>query len=361
MFLVPGEVGGSEPLLTNLVRAMSSGGTHIIIFAVKGFSRTYPVVADTTEIVEVPWSSGAQGLRIAAEHSWLPVKARRMGIDVIHHGVGTTPYLKTLPTVVTIHDIQYHHFPDNFVKLKRLWLQQNVPHSVKRSDVVSVPSEWVKEDIVASLEGNPDSIAVVPFGSEHLFDDAASEDEVRSRYRLDRPYLYFPGRTYPHKNHQFLIEAFAPLGEQADLVMTGAPWFRDPEIVGAAHSLGIADSVRHLGSVPRRDVAGLLLGACSLVYPTRFEGFGAPALEAMSLGCPVIASNVTAVPEVLGDAGILLDPDDIDGWREMMARVLADGNLRQELSSLGSERSRLFTWEKAAKLQVAAYEQAVGA
>lgn len=361
MFLVPGEVGGSEPLLTNLVRAMSTGSTHVIVFAVKGFSRAYPAIGDRAEVVEVPWSSGAQGLRIAAEHSWLQVKARSMGIEVIHHGVGTTPYVKTLPTVVTIHDIQYHHFPDNFVKLKRMWLQRNVPHSVKRSEVVSVPSEWVKKDIVDSLKANPGSIAVVPFGSEHLFDDPSSEDEVRSRYRLDRPYLYFPGRTYPHKNHRFLIEAFAPLGGEADLVMTGAPWFRDREIVGAARSLGLTGSVRHLGSVPRRDVAGLLLGAHSLVYPTRFEGFGAPALEAMSLGCPVIASNVTAVPEVVGEAGVLLDPDDLEGWREMMSKVLADGQLRDELSSRGSERSRMFTWEKAAKLQIEAYEQAIGA
>ena len=359
MFLVPGEVGGSEPLLTNLVRAMSIGGINVTVFAVKGFSRAYPAIAATTEVVEVPWSSGAQGLRIAAEHSWLHIRARRMGLDVVHHGVGTTPYLKTLPTVVTIHDIQYHHFPGNFVKLKRVWLQKNVPHSVKRSEVVSVPSEWVKRDIVDSLGGDPKSIAVVPFGSEQLFDDPASEDEVRSRYRLDRPYLYFPGRTYPHKNHRFLMEAFAPLASEADLVMTGAPWFRDREIMGAARSLGITGWVRHLGSVPRREVAGLLLGARALAYPTRFEGFGAPALEAMSLGCPVIASNVTAVPEVVGDAGILLDPDDLAGWREMMSKVLADGTLREELSSRGSQRSSLFTWEKAAKLQIAAYEQAI--
>ena len=359
MFLVPGEVGGSEPLLTNLVRAMMESNTDLTIFAVRGFSQAYPAISHGTEVVEVPWSSGAQVIRIAAEHSWLQVKARRLGIEVLHHGVGTTPYLKTLPTVVTIHDIQYHHFPSNFVKLKRLWLQRNVPHSVRRSDVISVPSQWVKQDIVKSLGGDPDAIVVVPFGSEHLFDDPAFEDEVRSRYRLDRPYLYFPGRTYPHKNHRFLLEAFAPLGGEAELVMTGAPWFRDGEIIAAARSLGITGSVRHLGSVPRRDVAGLLAGAQALVYPTRFEGFGAPALEAMSLGCPVIVSNATAVPEVVGDAGILLDPDDLQGWREMMSKVLADGQLRLELSSRGSERSRMFTWEKAAKYQIAAYEQAL--
>ena len=364
LFLEPGEVGGSEPLLTNLVRAVAAGGSghEFVVFAVKGFGRAYPDIRDTTELVEAPWPSppkGKQGVRIAAEHTWLPVEAKRRRLDVIHHGVGTTPFLKPLPTVVTIHDVQYLHYPDNFTMLKRAWLRLNVPQAARRSDIVSVTSRFVERDIAEGYGIDRSHIAIVPFGSERLFGpDPETQENVRQRYRLDRPWFIFPGRSYPHKNHRMLIEAFAPLAEQADLVLTGPRWFLDPEIAAAARNLGIMGTVRHLGLVPRRDLAGLYEGAVALAYPSRFEGFGAPVLEAWSVGCPVISSNAAALPEVVGDAGILLEPDDREGWTETMGNVLANPALRDELAALGTKRAAEFTWERSAEAQVEAYERA---
>lgn len=360
MFLVPGEVGGSEPLLTRLVSSIGKLGHELVVFATSEFSSAYPEIAERARIVPVPWRSGAQGLRIAAENSWLGWKARNLELDVLHHGVGTTPYLKTVPSVVTIHDIQYLHYPENFVKLKRKWLQMNVPHSARRCEVVCVPSNWVKDDLVRAFGISPGKVVVVPFGSEGLFGGGATgAATVTAKYRLERPFFLFPGRAYPHKNHRFLLAAYKPLAEFADLVFTGPPWFRDKEIASAARTLGLSGKVRHLGVVPREDLGGLYRAAAALVYPTRFEGFGAPLLEAMSVGCPVIASDVTAIPEVVEESGILLDPDDLEGWTESMAKVLNDASLRAELSARGLARAADFTWERAASLQVAAYEQAL--
>lgn len=360
MFVVPGEVGASEYLLTNLVSRMADSEHEIVVFAARGFGDAHPLIRSRSTVVEVPWSSAAQGLRIAAEHSWLPAEARRRRLDLIHHGVGTTPFLKTLPSAVTVHDIQYRHYPENFPRLKLAWLRLNVPHSVRRCEVVTVPSEWAKKDLVASFHVDPEKVRVVPFGSEDLFGESPSPaDAVRQRYRLERPFFLFPARTYPHKNHRFLVEAYAPLAGEADLVLTGPPWFRDGEVAAAARRMGLAGSVRHVGLVPRGDLAGLYRGAAALTYPSRFEGFGAPVLEAMALGCPVLASNVTALPEVAGDAGILLDPDDLDGWRDAMARVLHDSALRDGLVEKGRRRASQFSWERSAALQLDAYRQAL--
>ena len=306
-----------------------------------------------------PSSKATQGIRIMAEHTWLPLQARVRALDVIHHGVGTTPFLKPLPTVVTIHDVQYLHFPANFTKLKRTWLRCNVPQAARRSEIVAVTSHFVERDVVEGYGVDPRRVAIVPFGSERLFGPhPEGADAVRDLYRLERPYFLFPGRSYPHKNHRLLIEAYAPLAEEADLVLTGPRWFLDPEIATAARNLGLMGKVRHLGLVPRAHLAGLYEGAVALAYPSRFEGFGAPVLEAWSVGCPVLSSNAAALPEVVGDAGILLEPDDVEGWTQTMGNVLSSSQLRDELAALGTKRSAEFSWERAADAQLAAYEQA---
>lgn len=359
LFLVPGEVGGSEPFLTNLVEHLITSEHRFVVFAVKGFARSYPAIAAGAEVVEVPWSTGAQGRRILAEHTWLALESRRRKLDVIHHGVGTGPFYNLVPGVLTIHDVQYRHYPENFATAKRAWLTVNVPWVLKRSRRVCVESNWVRDDLVDKFGTDPSRISVVPFGSEGLLGPQPSgADEVAAKYSLDRPYFVFPSRTYIHKNHSVLIEAFRGVEDGATLILTGAPWRRDAEIAASISRLGLGERVRRLGTVPRADLAGLYRGAVALTYPTRFEGFGAPALEAMSVGCPVIASNVTAVPEVVGDAGILLDPDDIEGWTEAMNKVLADEGSRQIMSEKSHDRARSFTWRRSAQLQIECYRMA---
>ncbi|HEX9317150.1 MAG TPA: glycosyltransferase, partial [Actinomycetota bacterium] len=135
LFLEPGEVGGSEALLTNLVRAVGTCGHELVVVAMQGFRAAHPDIETVADIVEAPWSSNLRPLRIAAEHTWLAAMARRRHLDVVHHGVGTAPFVKVLPTVVTIHDIQYRHYPEYFHPLKLAWLRTNVPYVVHHSEV----------------------------------------------------------------------------------------------------------------------------------------------------------------------------------------------------------------------------------
>ena len=359
LFVEPGEVGGSEALLTNLVRAVAASGQELFVAAMQGFRSAHPDIESIAHVVEVPWRSNYRSLRIPAEHSWLPLMARRRHLDLLHHGVGTAPFVKVLPTVVTIHDIQYRHYPEYFHPLKLAWLRANVPFVVHHSEVVTVPSQSVREDILTTFDADPTRVVVVPFGSEGLLVPTAGASVVRDRHRLERPFFYFPGRSYPHKNHRFLVEAFAPLADRADLVFTGPPGPRDAEIAETAGRLGISAAVRQLGLVPRPELTALYEAALALAWPSRFEGFGIPVLEAMSAGCPVVASDATAIPEVVGGAGILLSPDDTAGWTAALGRILSDPALREDLVARGRERVREFSWERSGALQVKAYEQAL--
>ena len=360
LFVEPGAVGGSEALLTNLVRAVGATGHDLVVAAMRGFRSAHPDIESFAEVVEVPWRANHPPVRIVAENSWLAAMARRRHLDVVHHGVGTAPFVKALPTVVTLHDIQYRHYPEYFHPAKLAWLRANVPFVVRHSEVVTVPSHFVREDVLAAFDPNPDRIVVVPFGSEGLLAPSAGAAAVRERHRLERPFFFFPGRSYPHKNHRFLVEAFAPLASRADLVLTGPPGPRDAEIAETAARLGVAGAVRRIGLVSRPELAALYESAEALAWPSRFEGFGVPVLEAMTAGCPVVASRATAIPEVVGDAGILLSPDDTPGWTEALDGLLSDPGLRSELVRRGRERLKEFSWERSGVLQVAAYRQAVG-
>src|SRR3989440_5941811 len=146
LFLEPGEVGGSEALLTNLVRAVGACGHDLVVVAMQGFRRAHPDIESVAEVIEAPWSSNLRPLRIAAEHTWLAVMARRRHLDVVHHGVGTAPFMKVLPTVGPIHDIQYRHYPEYFHPLKLAWLRTNVPHVLAHSEVITVPSHYARAD-----------------------------------------------------------------------------------------------------------------------------------------------------------------------------------------------------------------------
>jgi glycosyltransferase involved in cell wall biosynthesis len=360
LFVAPGKVGSSEILLSNLALAVANIGHEVVLFALKGFTKAHPEIEGYAKVVEVPWSSAkSQPLRIAAENSWLPVELNRRKIEVIHNGVGTSPFIKVRPTVVTIHDIQYRHYPENFGTLRRTWLQTNIPYTLRRSEVTTVPSQFVKSDILRFFDAGDSRIVVVPFGSENLFGpNPTGADAVRTRYRLERPFFFFPSRTYVHKNHRFLIEAYVPLAGDADLVLTGPRWFRDREVAAFVRQKTLVGRVRHLGLVPRPDLAGLYEAALALVYPSRFEGFGAPVLEAMSSGCAAISSNAAALPEVVGDAGILLDPDDRQSWTEAMEKLVSDKKLRSQLAERGRRRTQDFSWQRSASLQIAAYEKA---
>jgi alpha-1,3-rhamnosyl/mannosyltransferase len=271
------------------------------------------------------------------------------------------PRAQAAPGVLTIHDLQYLTYPQYFSRLKLTWLATAVPNSVRRAATVTVPSDFVRDSVVAAFDYPPELVAVVPHGLDPSVGAAATaEDELRRRYGLPGPVLLYPAITHPHKNHGVLLRAFAAL-EPGDtrLVLLGGEGSAEDDVRGEIAALGVGERVVRTGRVPDADRDGLYRMAAITAFPSRYEGFGAPLLEAMAAGCPVVAADATAVPEVVGDAGVLVDPDDDVAWHDALARLLGDEAERCRLAAAGRARAATFTAAASARALLSAYRLAL--
>jgi glycosyltransferase involved in cell wall biosynthesis len=226
-------------------------------------------------------------------------------------------------------------------------------------------TEFARRDVVERIGIDPDRIVLVPPGIDPPVPvDDATIEQVRRRYGLSgRPFFLFPAITYPHKNHVALIQAFARLAERDPLpllVLTGGEAQAEPAVRAEVQRLGLSSRVVRTGRIPAAELDALFGSATGLTFPSRYEGFGLPALEAMSRGVPVIASSATALPEVVGDAGLLVDPDDVEGWTEAMELLLTDPGRCEEFAERGRQRASRFSWVASAESLVTAYRQALG-
>ena len=247
---------------------------------------------------------------------------------------------------MTIHDLQPLLLPSNFSSVKQAYLRWRLPPSAQRSRLVVTLTEHTKRTIVERLSVAPERVVVVAPG----FTLALNEDpegDPAAAYDLRGPIFVYPAITYPHKNHLTLVRAFAQVVARhpdALLVLTNPAAQMEQAITDEVARLGIAANVRRLGRVPRGDLDWIVRHAVALAFPSRFEGFGLPVLEAMGNGCPVIASAASALPEVVGDSGILVDPDDTDGWAEAMLRLLEDPKARGWYIEAGLARTANYRW-----------------
>jgi glycosyltransferase involved in cell wall biosynthesis len=298
---------------------------------------------------------------VAGENSWLAAQCRIRKIDLVHHAGGTIPFIRTARSLLTIHDLQYLYYPEYFTTTKLRFLKTMVPRSAEAARLVLVPSEFTRRTIIERLSIDPSIVLVVPHG---ISPRSAREParEIRERYEIDGPFFVYPAITYPHKNHLVLVEAFARLLEShpgTTLVLTGAKGSMETQVAAEVKKLGIEANVRRLGYVPARDLDALYHEAVALTFPSRFEGFGAPILEAMSRSCPVIAADATALPEVVGDAGLLVSPDNAEEWAQAMGDLMQDEEARERWAKAGIERATEFTWGRSADILEDAYRHAL--
>ena len=360
LWCVPGQVGGSEEYLARQLVGLTEHdhGLDITVYALPGYADAHPDVAAAFPIVESAIGGSSRPVRIVAEHTWLA--GRTKSSDLVHHGGGTVPAIGHRPVVLTIHDLQYRELPQYFSGLKLRYLRRQVPRSVARADVIAVPSDYVARTVVEAFGRSADDVVVVRHGVEpSLGADATAEDELRHRYGLGDAtrVLVFPAITHPHKRHDFLVELLAQhwTDEDIRLVLLGGRGLADDTLASLIDERKVGERIIRPGRVPPADRDGFLKMATALVFPSEYEGFGAPVLEAMALGTPVIASDRTALPEVVDGAGLVL-PLELDAWAGALTEV---DRRRRELVAAGGERAAAFTAAGSAGDLLGAYRRAL--
>lgn len=350
---LPGSVGGSEEYLVRQLLGVASQGVRATLFAPRGFPSAHPELTSVHEIVEASHTCTSRPRRVLTESTWLHRRTR--GASLVHHGGGTLPARFRRPTLLTVHDLQYLQFPEYFPKSRLAYLQGVVPRSVKRATLVAVPTGFVRTTVVNAFGIDPERVVVVPHGvDDSLERDATPPDELRARFGLDdRPIVVMPAATHPHKGHRFLIEVADRhwSHDGVRLVLIGGVGAADASVRRSLAESRVARSVVHLGRVSDRDRNGLMKLAEALVFPSEYEGFGAPVIEAMQLGTPVVTSDRACLPEVVGDAGLVL-PLQEDVWASVPEHVRAR---RDELVERGRRRVRDFSIEASGRALATAY------
>lgn len=369
LWLAPGEVGGSEDYTVGLLRALAvrsqrerADDVDIVLYLNREVAATYGDLATSFRSRIAPVSGRGRLARVAAEHTWLWRAVRKDHCQLVHHLGGTAPLLRSAPSIVMVHDLQAWDRPQNFALVKRTYLRTVVPATVGKARAVTTLSRWVQHDMQRRLGIPVHRIVCLPPGAERLVglsDVSMDESVVLNRYDIgDRPFFIYPAITYPHKNHAMLVRAFAQIaGEHPDalLVLTGGEGSAEADVRAAIEREGVTDQVRRVGRVPSGALAVLYRRTTALTFASRYEGFGMPVLEVMNEGRPVIAAQAAALPEVVGDGGLLVDPDDVTGWAAALDLLLRDKMRWQQLADAASDRAASYTWERSVDDLVALY------
>ena len=298
----------------------------------------------------------------------LPVEAFTGLVDLFHATDFVLP--PTLPrarSLLTVHDLSFIRVPDAASPSLRRYLEAVVPRSVERADHVLADSQATKDDLIEIYRTPPDKISVLYSAVDGRFGRVTDEmalHEVLDRHNLkDTKYVLSVGTVQPRKNYSGAIRALSKIRDQGiDLhyaVAGGRGWLED-EMYRSIRETAMEDRVHILGFVPDEDLPALYSGARALLAVSLYEGFGLPVLEAMACGTPVITSNLSSLPEVAGDAGILVDPLDTEAISDAIMRLLTDAALRQQLVAAGFEHVKRFSWASAASQLKSIYDAMLG-
>jgi glycosyltransferase involved in cell wall biosynthesis len=290
---------------------------------------------------------------------------RREGLDLwFCPFTNLEPRICPIPAVITVHDVQHEYYPEFFHPDELRHRGHFYPESCAAADHIIAVSEFTRQGVLEKFDVEPDAVSVIWEAPGSDFDwrgARARTPIVRRKYALPTEYVLYPANTWHHKNHRRLIEALAHYrdryGEDLVLVLTGVSKEGQVGLESAIDSHGLNGLVRMLGYVPRDDLPAFYAGAGCLVFPSLFEGFGIPLVEAMRIGCPIAASNVTSIPEIVGDAGVLFDPLDPADISRALAAILRDPGMATELARRGRARAELFSASRAAERTLELFER----
>ncbi len=353
--------------LIGALPAVDAENSYRLFVAGRGAGRQLPAAANfstcwlplTDRDTSIVW----QRLRLP-----IPIELFLGRLDVFHSPDFVLPPVMRARTVLTVHDLTFMRVPEYAHPVLREYLLRVVPRSVRRADLILADSESTRRDVVELLGVPEQRVRVVYPGVEARFrpvHDEAALAAVRRRYGLERPFILGLSTLEPRKNFLGLIEAYASLHarhhQEHDLVIVGGKgWLYEP-IYERVQSLGLGERVRFAGRAADEDLPAIYSLASCLAYPSFYEGFGIPVLEAMACGTPVVTARASSLPEAGGEAALYVDPHDGESLAQALERVLDDEPLRARLRAAGRVQAARFTWEVAAQALLAAYYAAAGA
>jgi glycosyltransferase involved in cell wall biosynthesis len=289
-------------------------------------------------------------VRLIGRHLLWPARLRRLRAHLYFGPAGLLPLGDVaMPAVLTAHDMAIYRHPEWFPGRQTLSVRLVVPRSMRRADAIVAVSACTARDVAELFGVEAERLEVVPEGVASRFQPLPGErlDAVRRRYRLPRRFLLFVSTIEPRKNLPTLLDAWSRMRDRPPLVVAGGWGWRTEGVRERMEGMG--PDLRLLGTVPHEDLPGLYNLATCLAHPAWYEGFGLTPLEAMACGLPVVASSASSLPEVVGDAGLLVDPADVEGWTDALERVCGDADLFSTLRRRGVLRAAEFTWARAAQ------------
>lgn len=360
---LPPQPVGAGNYIIHLIRSLASlmSGHELVVFAHQS-GRDLLDIPDKRALHWVVVSDKSPAQRLLWEQFVLPALVRRAGVDLLHSLHYTRPVALPCSSVVTFHDMTFFLYPQLHTRSKRFFFPIVIRVSARKADALIAISESTRQDSIRLLNIPPQQITTTQLGVTKDFrpvSDPVIRAEVRQKYKLPEEYILYVGLVEPRKNLPLLIKSFKALVERGvhhQLVIVGRFGWMYQEVLQQIEALGVKEKVHFTGYLPSQDLPMVYNLASVFVYPTLYEGFGLPALEAMACGTPVITSEISSLPEIVGDAGLLVPPGDERALSEAIFETLSSHTLQKQLAMKGIQRASQFTWERTAQETLHVYE-----
>ena len=363
---LPPQPVGAGNYIIQLIRALAGliGEDELVIFA----EEKGPALIDLPVTPNIEWRlipDKDPAVRLIWEQAFFSRLIREADIDVLHSLHYTRPFRLSCSSVVTFHDMTFFLYPELHTRTKRIFFPQAIKSSARRADFVITVSESTRQDAIRLLGLSADRVITIQHGVDRAFrpiNDIEFGKRVTNKYRLPGKFILYVGLIEPRKNLSLLINAYKKLvddGTDHNLVLVGRFGWMFDEVLEQIEKLNLTDKVILTGYVEQVDLP-MVYNLCDLfVYPTLYEGFGLPALEAMACGIPVVTTDVSSLPEIVGEAGLLVPPDDVEALFQGINNVLNDEDLSRNMARRGTEQAAKFSWEWAARSTLEVYRQAI--
>jgi glycosyltransferase involved in cell wall biosynthesis len=368
--LVPGRIGGTETYIRGLVHHLQQQDTQNqyflfclpdddIFISAPNFKKI-TVGSTKANLSGMPYRVLRFALLSLLRHDILgqAMSRHQSKIDAMHYPISIIRPLPVIsPAVLTVHDLQHEFIPEFFPRRELDFRKRAYPESVRTAAKVIAVSEFTRRTIIEKYSCDPQKVVTISHGYDarqfSIVPNPQQLLEVKARRHLPDRFIFYPANSWPHKNHATLFSALKMLKDQRrlsfKLVLTGVIYPEQRDLLDTVQTLGLADDVLHLGYVPQIEIPLIYRQALCLVFPSLFEGLGVPVIEAMGSECPVVCSNITALPEIVGDAALTVDPHNAHALAQALQQVAEDLSLQHRLKRLGIEQVKQFSWWETAR------------